>query len=76
MKFIKRTNRVIFEKTSSIHDQMRRKIDEEKVKKKRKRCFRGEGNGWTEAEHGEPQPTFTGFSIEPVDQPVEISIDR
>lgn len=36
MKFIKRTNRVIFEKTSSIHDQMRRKIDEEKVKKKEK----------------------------------------
>lgn len=39
MKFIKRTNRVIFEKTSSIHDQMRRKIDEEKVKKKGKGVF-------------------------------------
>lgn len=38
-KFIKRTNRVIFEKTSSIHDQMRRKIDEEKVKKKGKGVF-------------------------------------
>lgn len=41
-----------------------------------RRKKRIDGNGGNE--HGEPRPTFTKFSIESVDQPVEIyrSIDR